>query len=418
MNRRWRVPPPPIGGLDAAVGAAVLEENAGSIGILLWDAARDVVLWSTSSRDELADLFAPAAERMRMTSVLTTMLDRKLESALQGLARLVGRPALANRERASMACREIAQWADDQGAIATAYAFAHAAALCCPGNARLSYEAGRIARRRADYGVAHAWLSRAALLGRQGRDWDTYARSFSGLGNSFIQRGDYPRARKYHLRCLRIASSHQLRELEADSCHDLCVIAIEAGQSSEATSYARKAYDLYGAAHPRLPMLAHDVAYSWMTEGYFSRALEVFTAMLPFCDPTERRVVLSDICRAAAGTGDVSRYEDAWADTWDLIESRPDQHRVAEALLDLARGAGTIGHWDRGRRAATASLGLATERREAKVQFAAEATLEWIDREQSASRVSVVVEVAESQEVEELAADLVESLNNYATAGV
>ncbi|MBA4160217.1 MAG: hypothetical protein H0X65_22565, partial [Gemmatimonadetes bacterium] len=173
MQRRWRVPPPPEWGFEAPDGAAVLDENVAGLGVLLWDVTRDVVLWATASPRELTEIFPPAQERMRTAWLMTTMLDPKLESALLGLVRIPGPPSLASRERTSLACHSIAQWADERGAVATAYAFMHAAAFACPGNARLSYEAGRLARRRAEYARAEDWLKRAVLLGRQVGDWDS-----------------------------------------------------------------------------------------------------------------------------------------------------------------------------------------------------------------------------------------------------
>lgn len=409
VNRRWRVPPPPEGGFGAAEGAAVLEENAGGLGVLLWDVARDLVLWATSRPRERAELFAPAAERTRSAWLLSSALDPMLEAALLGLVRVTGQPSRASRERVAMACREIARWADTQGAVATANAFAHAAAIAVPANANLCYEAGRFARRCADYPRAERWLKRAILLGRQKGEWEAYAKGLLGLGNTFGQRGDYRRAKKYQLRCLYAARRHGIPALEGPACHDLCGASIEAGKIDEVNRYARMAYEAYGEGHPRLPVLAHDVAYAWMNDGYFARALEVFEATLPHYTPAERVLVLADICRAAAGVGDVMRFEGYWRATWEWIEIWSGRDHVAQALLDLARGAALLRRWEWAEQAAEQSLVIATERREARIQFTAEAMLEAIRREHAAETYTAPDPLTE-QEVDALANDLVESL--------
>lgn len=415
VNRRWRVPPPPEGGFGAAEGAAVLEENAGGLGVLLWDVARDLVLWATSRPRERAELFAPAAERTRSAWLLSSALDPVLEAPLLGLVRVTGQPSRASRERVAMACREIARWADAQGAVATANAFAHAAAIAVPANANLCYEAGRFARRCADYPRAERWLKRAILLGRQKGEWEAYATSLLGLGNTHIQRGDYPRARRCHLRCLHAVHRHNLKQLQGPVCHDLCVIATETGRVSEINVYARMAYEAYGDGHPRLPMLAHDVAYGWMCDGYFTRALEVFEAVASYYPPAERIQVLADICRAAAGAGNVVRFEQAWQDARAWIERMATQEHVAQSLLEMARGASMMRRWDWAAEAARRSCEIATNRREARVRLTAETVLEAIRREHAAEAYTAPDPLVE-QEVDALACDLVESLSGCVVA--
>jgi tetratricopeptide (TPR) repeat protein len=412
MKRRWRIPPPPFGGLQAADGAAVLEENAGSIGILLWDVVRDVVLWSSSPRSELGELFAPAAERMRMTSILTAEIDARLEASLAVLARLVGSPDGANRERAAMACREIAQWADECGALATAYGFAHAAALCCPGDARLSYEAGRFARRRAEYGTAHAWLGRAVLLGRQLSDWDSYAIAYSGLGNTFRQRGDYPRARKFHLRCLRIAREHQLRSIEGGACHDLCSLALGNGDLDTVLTYAKQAYNAYGPSDERLPGLANDVAYEWLEHGFYRQALEVFEAVRPRFKHDQRIAVISNICRAAAGIRDVARFDAAWDDTLACASSSALDY-VAESFLECARGAVLLGRVDDALVITRRAQAIAIRRKESRLILAAEGLLDDVERIRTAEADETVERLA-PEEVIGFSGELVLSLTGSA----
>ena len=67
------------------------------------------------------------------------------------------------------------------------------------------------------------------------------------------------------------------------------MIAVDTNQPADALEAARGAFKAYGSAHPRLPVLAHDLAYFWMTRGRFEQALRVFQAVLPhITQPTER----------------------------------------------------------------------------------------------------------------------------------
>lgn len=57
---------------------------------------------------------------------------------------------------------------------------------------------------------------------------------------------------------------------------------------------------------------------------------------------------------------------------------------LPEALLELARAAGMMAQWEMAERAGLRAYGLAAERREARVQLAAEAILESLRNEQTA----------------------------------
>ena len=421
MHKRWRSPQPLPFGLRAADGVGVLGEDLCGLGMLLWDVARDVACWADAPRSDVSELFAPLTPQTRIASLMSARLDPMLEAPLAELIRTMGEPGSANRLLVSLACRRVSLWAEDQGGLATAAAFAHAAALVCFHDASLAYVAGRLARRRAEYARAEGWLRRAVALGRQNEDWESYGAAWAGLGNVFIQRGDYPRAKKYHLRCLRAALRHELRPLVGDAYHNLLVVAGERGDVEEVNRYARLARYAFGDRHPRLATLAHDVAYVWMEQGYFARALEVFEAAKPHFRRDQYVLVLADICRAAAGAADIVRFESAWAETHDWIDTELAQDHAAQALLDLARGAAHLNAWNRAEQAILRSLRLAIERREARVRITAEAVLESIRSERMAGDHAVVtptVEEAFSAEVQLLASDFVQALNQCATAGV
>ena len=77
--------------------------------------------------------------------------------------------------------------------------------------------------------------------------------------------------------------------MQGRALHDLFTIAVETSPPAEAQELARLAFRAYGPRHPKLPALAHDVAYFWMGQGRFEPALEVFRAVMPHLhDPNER----------------------------------------------------------------------------------------------------------------------------------
>jgi tetratricopeptide (TPR) repeat protein len=245
-------------------------------------------------------------------------VEVQLETPLMGLVRLVGAPGSAQPEAVSRACQHIAAWADAEGHSATSIAFAQAAAAALPGDASTAFAVGRTARRRAEYARAETWFRRAIALARQSGDWTSYALAFSGLGNLYVQRGNYPAARRFHVRALRAARRHSLRQIQGSALHDLFVISAAGGSSGEAERMARGAFEAYGAEHPRLSILAHDIAYLWMEQGHFGPALTVFEALLPHLRRHEDRMVgLANIVRASAGAGDRRRFDEAWDEVWD-----------------------------------------------------------------------------------------------------
>jgi tetratricopeptide (TPR) repeat protein len=415
MERVWRIPTPPPGNFNATDGAGVLAENLHSLGVLLWDLARDVALWSATHLSEATELFAPREERLRLVDAITVPIDRSLESAISILARMVGDPRAADRPRVSLACRRISSAAETEGALATALVFAMAAGHATPGDPNVAYQIGRLARRNAEYERAKLWLSRAVLLGKQIKDWHSYGLGLSGLGNLAVQRGDYPTARKYHFRTLRVAQRHRLRKLEGDALHDLCGIAIEVGPLEEVTHYARLAYEAYGPGHQRLPALAHDVAYAWMEAGYFAQAIEIFEVVLPHpTKPQERVQVAADIARAAAGTGNSVRFEQSWERAWIFMSRLTTKDHTPQALLDLARGAALLQQWDRAEMTVQMALALATERREGRIRITAETVLESVTREKSVKTRPIIGPTPKSAEPSEeqlrLTADFVTSL--------
>lgn len=412
-SRRWRTPPAITHGQEAFEGAGVLDELRGPAGLLLWQAIRDVYLWASFPPEEREGIFVAGAEESTHAALRAAELDVQLEAPLMTLVRMLGAPGTIKPETVAMACQHIAHWADGQGASNTAITFAQGAAAAMSFDAGYSYAVGRLARRRAEYARAETWFRRAIALARQSGDWTSYALAFSGLGNLYSQRGNFPAARRFHVRALRAARRHSLRHIQGAALHDLFVIATATGQGDDAQRYARAAFDAYGHEHTRLPALAQDIAYFWMERGHFEAALTVFRALLPHMQRyDERLVVQANVVRAAAGADDRRTFEETWDEVWDGVARTDSLENAAQMLMELAHGAAGLGEPERAERAAEKALAIATQRGESKVQLSAEALLEAVRRSRAARGRPVETPRAEpEEETDVFAADLARSLN-------
>ncbi|HEU0015000.1 MAG TPA: hypothetical protein VFQ45_15030 [Longimicrobium sp.] len=376
-QRRWRVPPALKRGEETFEGLGLLEEVTGETGLVLWQSLRDVLLWAEAQDDERAALFTPDAETARMAMILAAGLDAEVEEPLGALARLLSRPEATPEELVSLACRRVAQWGDGQGMLATALAFAQAAATVTPGDAAAAFAVGKLARRRAEYARAETWFRRAVALARQSGDWATYALSFIGLGSLSRQRGNLPASRRFLVRAVRAAKRNSLHAVEACALHDLFGVAVEAERVEEAQELARAAFEAYGPGSDLLPRLAHDVAYWWITQGNFSRAVPVLHSVLPHLDEQPIRLMtMANLARAAGATGDREGFRTAWDRAFDLLRDGSVDETAAQALLELAHGAASLSLWDRAESAAREALEIGSRRNEAKIRLTAESLLD------------------------------------------
>lgn len=376
-QRRWRVPPALKRGDEIFEGLGVLDELSGERGLVLWQSLRDALLWADAQDDERTALFSPDAERVRMAMILAAQPAAEVEEPMSVLARMLGEPTRISEEMVALACRRISQWADDEGLLATALAFAQAAATVTPGDAGAAFAVGKLARRRAERARAETWFRRTIALARQIGDWATYAQAFIGLGNLYLQRGNFPGARRFLVRAVRAAQRNSLHSIEGAALHDLFVVAMYADRPEEAQQFARAAFDAYGEHHPALPALAQDVAYWWVTQGYYARALPVLRSTLPhFPHPNERLAALGSIARATGGLGDRNGFREAWEACYDLIQNTSVGEKAAQGLMDVAHGAASLALWDKAETAAREAYEIGMRRGEAKIRLDAEALID------------------------------------------
>lgn len=410
---RWHVPPALVHGGESLEGAQVLDEVQGPLGLLLWETYRDVALWAGTAPEDREGLFAAGAAAGRKASMEAAAAEPALERGLRGASVVLTDPAGANEQEVMAACRQAADWAEQRGLLATAVTLATAAALASPTHAGAAFRVGQIARRNNEGARAETWFRRAVGLGRQAKDWASYSEAFLGLGNLYKERGNFPAARRFHIRALRAARRHALRDIQGRALHDLFTIAVEISPPAEAQDLARLAFRAYGPRHPKLPALAHDVAYFWMSQGRFEPALEVFRAVLPHLhNPSDRIICAGNIGRAAGATGDRAGFEDAWEQVW---AAQPEWDRLPlapQALLELAHGASSLRDWVRAERAAESARELGQRKGMGALLMETESVLDAARRKRGLEHPADTGGAAE--DTQEFAADFVRSLR---TAG-
>jgi Flp pilus assembly protein TadD len=387
----------------------VLDELSGPQGFALWQAFRDVQLWSQAAPRERSQLFAPGAAAARTVSID----DSELRAHLRVLLGMVERPTVTDVGEVAGACAAIARWAEPRGATATALAFAEAAATACPEDAALAQGAGRLARRGAEYGRAESWYLRAAGLGRRSGDWGSYSMGWVGMGRIQLQKGNLPRARRHFLRALRTARRHGLGDAEGRALHFLCVADMESGDLESAEMWAKEVYRVHGPEHPDLPRVAHDLAQIWSLQGFCTRAQAVFRALLPhFGQPTDRLFVLSNMVRTAGRAGDRKTFEETWGAAWELTEDPAAVDGCALSVLDMARGAVFIGEHALAVQAAKRCIEAASSREEAKPKSEAEALLASLRLVQEREKATAALEASSWDETgDALAAEIIQGLN-------
>jgi tetratricopeptide (TPR) repeat protein len=391
----------------------ILREVPGETGVLLWQAYRNVMFWATAEPSDRGTLFAPDAAQRRLSELLAADLPSAVVDALVAVGRMLGAPQATTGESIADACRTVADWADEQGYDATALAFTQAAALASPRNATLALAVGRLARQRNELPRAETWYRHAIMIARQTGDWQSYGIAYLSLGNMARERGNFPLAYRMHIKALRSGKRKGLSPIVGRASHDLFVIATETGKAEQAEHYARQAFRAYGTEDELLPKLAHDIAYYWMDQGYFARALPVFEVLQPLFPAMVNQLrVMSHIIRAAGGAGDRERFRKTWNEAIKLTREPEVLPLLADALLEMSRGAASVGEWDRAEQVAERAVAVATERNESAVVMRAESVLDSVRRGRTVEKAQAGRTGRASDQADALANEMVRSLEH------
>lgn len=362
------VPLAPDGDERAVLLGEVGEAEGAALGALL-DAVR---LWAERRRPVFAGEAAARARRLPEVGYVVEALERLMEEEA---------PDADSGEAVGLGCHQVAEWAERRGAVATALAWMQAALAAWPRQPFYAYHVGRLARKRAAYPQAEAWLRYAVRLARRAARWEIYALGLAGIANLHRQRGNLRMAERFHRLSLKTARRHGLRTMEGDALYDLAVLAIDVGDVRRAVDRGREALQAYGPEHSRVYRLAHDFAWCMMNEyGAFEQAAHVFQALLEHVwEQPFRLLVVANLCRAAAGAGWTEVFEEAWVQAWISIGHMVDREEHAGAMLQLTLAAATISSWDRVRLAAGEAIKVAKNRNEDMVLARVQDVLDLID---------------------------------------
>jgi hypothetical protein len=414
-SRRWRVPPPAIRPGDLLEGNDVLGEVESEAAMLLWKGLRALTLWTSTLPSERAELFSAEARQRRVAEIVAAEVDRELRTALESLAALLDDSRRGRRELITLACRRVAQWASSRGASRTELAYIEAASLASPADAGLALLAGRLNRALGEGARAEGWYRRAILLGRQTGEWPVYVRGFVYLGSMARRRGNFRLARRFNEKGLRAAKRRHFREGEALALHELFAVSLDCEEANRAQRYAVEAFRAYGARHPNLRFLAHDLSCLWIREGQFARAIPVLQSLTPLFHGEEKLLGTCNLVRAAGGVGNRQLFEISWGEAERLVTFATPNNSLAAGLLSLARGATGVAEWDRAEEAAERALEVATQTGSGDVIFQAEAALDFA-RSRRAFECNVQRSLEEEEtayeEVNEFAVELSNSLRS------
>lgn len=335
---------------------SVLREIPGDLGLVLWQAVRDVDLWAGSPYNREA-LFQPGAAARRHAILALTEVPPALGPAVELLTALVSHPGEALPDALSLACARVATWALKQSATATALAFAQAASTVQPQQGRAAIEVGRIASLRGDRARAETWLRRAIGLARTEGDGRAYALACAELGDLYAVLGDADRARSAYVRALRTARRFGAYPVRGRALHGAGRLELRARRLVEAERLFWRAAKPLADDELRAPALAHDVAEVAVRQGrYADAAPSLRELLISRPEPTARLRTLALLTLCAAHARQLPALSELWGQAWPLVENIAASGESAVALIDLARAAALIGNRHLSRSAAERAL--------------------------------------------------------------
>lgn len=417
MSRRkqpQRLPPPITQGEEPIEFTVVLTENQGELAVVLWKTLRSVRMWTDAGESSRAKLFETGAAADRLSRIAASEPPPELLGPLSRVSAV-----LAPRARSAAiarACADIAEWATDNARPGTAIEFMQAAALALPSDAELAHQVAILARNAAQYHRAETWYRQAISRARRSQSWNAFARSYIGLGIVFTLRGNYPQAYRSLVRGLRASRRFSIRPLVAAAAHELVVVGIRTDRAEDVTRFGRIAVSAYGANHPRLPALSHDLGIYLLNAGFFDAAFRIIQAIpADFGSSADQLVRWSALARVAAALGMRETYGHASVRAEMLLENPATFAVSTEARLALAAGADLMGETDRALRYIDMVQEQALRRGEAQLGFAADSLLESIQNRQAARLNAAPIVTSTPRPLAGLVEDLESAMNALRT---
>lgn len=319
--------------------------------------------------------FDAAEARALLRELADASLPRDVDRALGRVARQLAKKRLDPMDLA-LACVEVGDCAVARGARQSALLWSETAAAVVPWNPRFAWLAGKLHRKWDNCRQAEYWLNRAERAAVRVNDRYTQTLALNSLGNLFRQTGNFIRAKDLLVRALKRARRSRLRNLEGEILHDLSLLSTFMGRFREAEAYGADAFNRYGPTHPNTAKLAHDLALMWADQGFFQRAMLVFTSLLPhFKSSDERMRVLAELVRCAGALGQREAFDRYWAEAWETAHVPQTEPVLASTLVAMGKGAASLAEWDRAADALRWAMTRAEQSGEGDMLAAADAAL-------------------------------------------
>lgn len=409
-RRSYLAAPPLTQSENAAEAAEVIRESPGPEGIVLAGALRDLMLWVETPESERKAAFDPSGSVPRVEQIKAAGLDEDLWVPTLTLAGVVDDPCGANSRRLLYACQRVVSWAEERGRPATKLAFAQAAALLRPDDAKLALEVARLARELGDQARAESWFRHTVRLTRA-NDWETYVWAYVGLGVLYIRAGNLAGAQTVILRALKTATRHRLRPLAGIAHHHLFHLAAEAGRARTASEHVLAALNFYGPAHPRLPYLVSDLARFWLEIGQFRPSLALFEkVILVLTDTNEQAMVSANSTWAAALAADPETYERLRRRTIALVRDTEGRSYLDDTYAAIASADLLMNNWQRAAVAAEEAVRLAVAGGNVEVRYKAEGLRDLALAEQIPAHSPETAAAGFTRHAESLTGDLLNAL--------
>jgi hypothetical protein len=118
--------------------------------------------------------------------------------------------------------------------------------------------------------------------------------------------------------------------------------------------------------------------------------------------------------RAAGGSGDRERFRKTWNEAIKLTREPEVLPLLADSLLEMARGASSLGEWDRAEQVTERAVAVATERNEPTVLIRAESVLGSIRNGRTVEKAIAARTGRTSDQADALAQEMVRSLGSRA----
>jgi hypothetical protein len=349
-------------------------EGDWSFQLLLWQRARDVALWASTSPGERADLFMAPVPEWQTTMEMAAAEVETLRAPFRVLAAMVRYPEVMQEADIRAACLAVSEWAAANHLPETALRYAEAAGYADPLSARAAVHAGQMAAQQAFDDRAEVWYERGIKIGRRTEDWEWYIRSNLRMGILRYEQGNFRAARRCYGRARERALWFGLLPFAGKAHHDMLLIEIAVGTFVTGERHARQALKYYPVHYERLPHLAQDYALLLTTHRCDAEALRVLDLALPAITlPSERIAVLGTLAKAAAGVGNRVQFRGAAEDVQVLASVS--ELNAAGALAIAAEGALELQDWRRAEELASRGLDIATRRREREPRRRAELVL-------------------------------------------